>query len=332
MRPIASIVMPAYNTAPWAEAAVRSVVSQTFRDWELVVVDDGSTDGTAAIVRGIADARIRIISQDHLGTSAARNAGMKATSGEYVGFLDSDDLWLPEMLERHIALLRQRPEVDLAFCWSEIIDEAGATTRRLQKATAGRTSFEDILTTGAISNGSCVVARRQALENAGLFDTNLRAATDFDMWLRIALLRAHNAWCIPEMLTQYRRRPGQTTKDWRTSQVHTDKVFLKMRQAAPATPGVVWRRAEATNSRCFAFMAYESGECASAAGLLVRGIARAPWFMMTDARAWSLASAVAARIMLPETIFQRVRLLWASTNKLSSGRLSSNSTSGKSPF
>jgi glycosyltransferase involved in cell wall biosynthesis len=331
MRPIASVVMPAYNTASWVHEAIQSVVSQTFTDWELVVVDDGSTDGTGDVTLSIKDGRIRIIRQNHLGTAAARNAAIEATSGQYVAFLDSDDLWLPTMLEQHVRVLDHRPEVDLAFCWSAIIDEAGVTTRHMLKAAAGPTSFEDILTTGAISNGSCVVVRRQALEGAGPFDTNLRAATDFDMWLRIALLRADNVWCVPEALTKYRRRMGQATKDWRAAHLHTNEVVLKMRRAAQAIPGGVWRRAEATNFRSFAFMAYESGECGSAAGLLVRAVARAPWFLMTDARVWSLASAIAARIVLPDAIFQRARRLWASTNKLSSGRLSSNSTSGKSP-
>jgi glycosyltransferase involved in cell wall biosynthesis len=324
--------MPAHNTAPWIEEAIRSVLQQTFESFEIVIVDDGSSDGTDAAVNRISDSRIRLLRQDRLGASAARNAAIAASKGSYLAFLDSDDAWAPEALARRVAVLESRPEIDLVFCWSAIMDEAGAPTGYLQTARAGRRRFEDVLTGEEIGNGSCVVLRRELCGAAGLFDPNLRAATDYDMWLRAALARPDNVWCIPAPLTRYRRRPGQITSDWRLAQGETDKVLAKVRKLAPHIPRAAWERAEAVSFRAYAFMAYEAGACGAAARLLARGVRHAPWFSFHGGRTWSLAAAIAARCVLPEAAFQRVKGLLASTNKLSSGRVSKSSASGSSPL
>ena len=138
-----------------------------------------------------------MLRQKQSGCAAARNAGVAASTAQYVAFLDGDDLWAPEKLERQAAVLDARPEIDLTFSWSRIIDGSGAGTGHMHRAAAGATGFGDVLTRNVVGNGSSVVMRRSALERAGPFDESLRAASDFDMWLRIAALRPANCWCVP---------------------------------------------------------------------------------------------------------------------------------------
>ena len=113
--PAVSIVMPVYNQERFVEATARSVLGQTFTDLELIAVDDGSRDGSYARLAAIDDPRLTAITQRNGGVSAARNAGIARARGRYVGFIDGDDLWLPEKVERHVRLLDAGPEIDLTF-------------------------------------------------------------------------------------------------------------------------------------------------------------------------------------------------------------------------
>jgi glycosyltransferase involved in cell wall biosynthesis len=304
--PTVSVVTPARDIASWIGAAVRSVLDQTFVDFEYIIIDDGSVDSTAEIASSFADDRLTVLRTEGRGLSAARNAAIAASTGRYVAFLDGDDLWMPKKLERHVAVLEAHPEIDLTFSWSRIIDESGAGIGYRQRATPGAAGFTEVMTSDVIGNGSAVVVRRSALEMAGPFDETLRAATDFDEWLRIAALRPRNCWCVPELLTLYRRRTRQVTSNWRLGQTETEKVMQKVRNSL-APSAAMLTRADATNHRFYAFIAYESGESRVASKLLAQAFRLAPWFLLRDGRAWSLAGAIAGRMMLPARTFMRVR-------------------------
>src|ERR1700691_3917251 len=127
-RHLASVVMPAYNVAPFIRESVESVLCQTFSNFELIVVDDGSTDGTSDQLSSLIDPRLHIVRQANSGSSSARNNGIRFASGQYIGFLDADDLWMPNKLEAHIRFLDEHPEIDLTFSRSQIIDELGNAT------------------------------------------------------------------------------------------------------------------------------------------------------------------------------------------------------------
>jgi glycosyltransferase involved in cell wall biosynthesis len=299
--PLVSVVTPARDVALWIETAIRSVLHQTFSDFEMIVVDDGSVDETAAVAGSIADPRLTVVRQKQRGSAAARNAGMAACTAQYVGFLDGDDVWAPEKLERQVAILDSHPEIDLTFSWSRIIDQSGASTGYLPRAAPGATGFDDVFTRDVIGNGSSVVARRSALDQVGPFDETLRAAVDFDMWLRIAAIRPENCWCVPEPLTLYRRRAGQVTSNWRLSQAETEKVMRKYHSSA------LLNRAQATNYRFYAFSAYEGGECRTALRLLARALRFSPRFLLGDSGAWSLAAAAGGKLLLPSWAFERIR-------------------------
>jgi len=305
--PQVSVVIPAHDVAPWIEAAIRSALHQTFSALEVIVVDDGSVDATPGIAGSIADSRLTVLRQKQSGCSAARNAGVAASTARYVSFLDGDDLWMPQKLERHVAVLEAHPEIDLTFSWSRIIDTSGAGTGHFQRGVAGVNGFGDVLTRDVIGNGSSVVVRRSALEQAGPFDETLRAATDFDMWLRVTALRPENCWCVPEPLTLYRRRTGQTTGNWQLSQAETEKVMGKVRTLVPSCAARLQRRAQATNYRFYAFSAYESNESRTAMQLLAKALQFSPWFVLRNPAAWSLLAAIGGKLLLPTWAFERAR-------------------------
>lgn len=301
---LASVIVPAYNVAPFILESVESVLLQSVSDLELIVVDDGSTDGTVDRLSDLSDPRLRIIRQSNGGSSSARNSGIQLSSGTYIGFLDADDLWAPNKLDTHIRFLEQHPEVDLTFSRSEIIDERGKPTGRTSYAVSGDVSFEDLLIENVVNNGSAVVLRRTALDLAGHFDTDLRACVDLDLWLRVARLRPHNTFCLDELLTKYRMRSGQITNDWSRMETEWAKVFAKARTAAPAQVDAVATMARARFSRYLSYIAYENQDYKNSAKLLLRAFRLSTFEILSDRRTWVLASALIARALLADRVHQ----------------------------
>jgi glycosyltransferase involved in cell wall biosynthesis len=297
-----SVVMPAYNVAPFIATSVESVLQQSFTDLELIVVDDGSVDGTADRLSGFRDPRLRVIRQANSGSAAARNSGILLASGQYMGFLDADDLWAPTKLETHIGFLERHPDVDLTFSRSEIIDENGDSTGRTSYPASGEVSFQKLLTENVVNNGSAVVMRRGALDQAGYFDADLNACVDLDLWLRVALLRPRNIYCLDELLTKYRMRSGQVTKDWRRMETAWMKMFAKVGHAAGTQVKPVADKSYAKFSRYLSYIAYENHDYANSAKLLLRALRLSPLPILADRRTWVLTSALAARAVLPARI------------------------------
>ena len=121
----ASIVVPAYNCETMIADTLRSLLKQTFADFELIVVDDGSSDATVDVVNAFDDPRLRLVRQANRGLAGAHNTGIHEARGEFIGFCDADDLWSPEKLEKHVAHLRSDPQVGISFAGSRMIDENG---------------------------------------------------------------------------------------------------------------------------------------------------------------------------------------------------------------
>ena len=177
-----SVVIPTYNRRALLREAVESVLGQTYRDFELIVVDDGSTDGTAEAMRALPG--VGYVRQDHRGVSAARNRGVRAGSGDLVAFLDSDDLWRPAKLERQVAFMDAHPEAQVCQT-EEVWIRNGA---RVNPGARHRKTPDDLF---ARSLGLCLVSpsavmmRRDLFERVGGFDESLPACEDYDLWLRV---------------------------------------------------------------------------------------------------------------------------------------------------
>ena len=196
-----SVVMPVYNGERYLERAVRSVIAQSFGDWELIIVDDGSTDGTHAIAARLAaeDSRIRLIkNEENRGAAASRNAGLELCRGEFVALLDGDDLWRPEKLERQLALA-DKTGADIVYCSYGMINARGEPCCR-EFPVPERTDFEDFLVRSVISCSTALLRR----ETAGTY----RFPTEYmheDLALWLTMLREGlTARGVPEVLADYR--------------------------------------------------------------------------------------------------------------------------------
>ena len=211
--PRVTVVVPAWNTSSVLAEALDSIRAQTFRDFEVLVVDDGSTDDTAKVAErhGAEDGRFCLICQVHAGVSIARNTAVAEARGEWIAFLDADDVWLPAKLERQLALLEQDPAADLLFTNFFLWDGS----RDLGLAYAPSAVLPEgnplqALILSCFLLPSTVMVRRERLLEIGAFDPALHMAEDWDLWLRLAERGIH-ARGLAEPLARYRRWPGSMT-------------------------------------------------------------------------------------------------------------------------
>ena len=202
-----SVIMPAYNVEPYIEAAIASVLTQTVRDFELIVVDDGATDGThAAAVRGAGDdPRVIIIRQQNAGLAAARNTALRRSTAPVIALLDSDDLWVPTYLERQLAALEADPSIDIVTgnAWTLGGVDDGEPARPFPDPRP-QPDLTTILT-DEFSIFIMSVFHRRVYEALGGFDESLYTNEDFDFWLRAALA-GFRFGRNPQPLGYYRRR------------------------------------------------------------------------------------------------------------------------------
>ncbi|WP_395665047.1 glycosyltransferase family 2 protein [Methylocella sp.] len=311
--PPLSIVIPAYNVAPYIEAAVRSALAQTMRDLEVVVVDDGSTDDTPRVLARLAaaldDPRLRILRQDNGGLSAARNAGILAARGEFIGLLDGDDVWLPQKAALHLGVMTGDPSIGLTFSHSEYMTEAGARSGDILLAGKAHPSLHDMIRRNHFGNGSTVVARRACFEEAGLFLPELRSCEDYEMWRRILWMTGYEAQLIPRPLTLYRLRESSLSFDSRKFVGYADMAMAILRRDMPNVPERVMRAGHAEHYRIAAWKAVSCGRRGDALALMLRALALRPFFLFTDWRALGAAVAIAAPQSLRDVLASTVKAL-----------------------
>ena len=208
--------MPAYNAAAYLPYAIDSVLAQTYRDWEIVVVDDGSTDHTRAVVdsyRPKLKDRLQSIHQPNRGVAEARNNGIRAARGEFMALLDADDVWLPRRLERSVKAMDADPACGLVHARVARIDTLGSVTGQLKvepKYLSGRIA-RHIYTRQAHVICPTVMFRKSCLQTAGWFDPAMPPSEDRDLWFRIAL--RYKVVFIDELLAYYRLSPSSLTSN-----------------------------------------------------------------------------------------------------------------------
>jgi glycosyltransferase involved in cell wall biosynthesis len=207
MIPSVSIVMATKNYARFLPDAIESVRHQTISDWELVIVDDGSTDGTPAIVAPfLTDSRIRYFRSDKFGQTRAKNFGIGLSRAQLIAFLDADDAWLPTKLEKQLTLFRADPETGVVFCRRSLIDEAGNLLPPRPTSTPARGRVLDRLFVQNFICFSSAIVRRDVLSHIGLLDQAWDLAIDYDLWLRVA--KHYRFEYVDEQLVQYRTGHG----------------------------------------------------------------------------------------------------------------------------
>jgi glycosyltransferase involved in cell wall biosynthesis len=238
---LVSVVIATYNMGQYLPQAVESVLAQTYKNLEVQIVDDGSTDNTPEVVtRWRAHPRVRVHRQENAGQARAKNQGVALARGGLIAFLDADDVWLPAKLERQIGLFRGRPEVGVVYSDYECMDGSGD---KLQK---GVTPMRRGWVTGAllIENFVCYsagVVRSECLRRVGAFDETLGMGIDYDLWLRLS---AHHQFdFVPEITVRYRIWAGQMSKNYRKryqSAIRIMSSFLEHH------PGIVEERVART--------------------------------------------------------------------------------------
>ncbi len=208
--PKVTVIIPTYNRARYLGEAIGSVLAQTFADFELIVVDDGSTDDTPALLAETSDPRLHRLRQDHRGVSAALNTGIRASQGVYIARLDSDDVWRPDMLHTLSAVLDTRPEISVVYGIGQAMDAGG----RLLRPTRGMPLRfrDDALRSMLYEDCTCsitTVARRSCFDRVGWYDESLPPNEDWDMSLRMA--QHYRFAFVDRVLAYYRRHDDNMT-------------------------------------------------------------------------------------------------------------------------
>ncbi len=208
--PMISVVVPAYNRQHLIVECLKSIAQQTFEDWDVWVVDDGSTDHTLDVVHSLGLPHLHVMQIEHGRQAKARNAALALINSQFVAFLDSDDIWKPDKLEKQIRLFTDRPQVGLVCSDAFRLEGQGVlplTTHQLRPPRRGRV-FETLCLNPNFVVTSTVVMRRQCFEEIGLFEPAFVPSEDFHMWLRVAARYEFDY--VPEPLVWYRFHAGQS--------------------------------------------------------------------------------------------------------------------------
>ncbi|GJD17226.1 probable glycosyl transferase [Rivularia sp. IAM M-261] len=209
--PRISVVIPAHNSEKTIVKTIDSVLKQSFTDFELIVINDGSQDKTCDIVSKINDSRIKVLSYPKAGANVSRNRGLALAQAEFVSFLDADDIWAPDKLASQIQALQSNINAKVAYSWTNYIDDEDKFLLTGTHITAIGDVYEQLLITNFLESGSNPLICKDAILTLGGFDESLTAAQDWDMWLRLA--NKYNFVCVPKPQILYRIRANSLSSN-----------------------------------------------------------------------------------------------------------------------
>lgn len=255
--PKVDIIIPAYNSATYLPVAIESVVAQTFTDWRILLVDDGSTDNTSEVLAPFIErlgSKLKYIKQANGGLPAARNAAIRNSSAEFLALLDADDIWLPCRLLESLESFRDRPQVGLSYGFNTRVDSEGkviSTFAHKQKHAEGWIA-PYLYMRKVDMPCPTITFRRKCVDEVGLFDETLRATEDRDLWFRIAL--RYQVALVPKVIAHYRNAPGSMSTDCERmlkAQLH----FIEKHYGAPGcgilARQIAWARAYKQRGEAF---------------------------------------------------------------------------------
>ena len=236
--PTISVIIPTYNSEKTIQKTIESVFKQTFTDFELIVINDGSEDGTLDIILQFNDPRVQVFSYPHAGGNFSRNRGLEAAVGKFVSFLDADDIWTPDKLARQFQALQENESAKVAYSWTDYIDESGKFLLSGTHITANGDVYEQLLVTNFLENGSNPLIYREALIELGGFDKSLSAGQDWDMWLRLA--QKFNFVAVPSVHILYRISPGTVSSNLTRQEKACLLVLKRAYQVRPSIGKHTW--------------------------------------------------------------------------------------------
>ncbi|MCC6300296.1 MAG: glycosyltransferase [Anaerolineales bacterium] len=232
--PVVSVVIPNYNHAKFIGDAIQSVLNQSFRDFEIIVVDDGSTDDSRAVVARFGD-RVRYTWQANSGLSAARNAGIAQARGEFIGVLDADDMYEPDFLSVLAPILQADPQAQAVYCGYRFVDEANRPLPQVEARLISPERLFQVLAEGNFLVPESILVRKGCYDAVGLFDVKFRACEDVDMWLRIS--RQFKILGVTNILTRHRILPNSMSTDPTRQTENRLAVIRKHFGSKPVTDG-----------------------------------------------------------------------------------------------
>ncbi|MCR9271176.1 MAG: glycosyltransferase family 2 protein [Hyphomonadaceae bacterium] len=309
--PIVSVIMPVYNTAKYVESAVESVLAQSFEDFELLIIDDAGTDRSIELCRAYDDPRIRIISQANRGLAGARNTGIRQARGQFVALLDSDDLWEPEKLERHVEHLWRSPDVGVSYAASSMMDDDGNLLRIVQRPKLKGVTARDVFLRNPVGNGSAPVLRRVVFDDIAFinpqrdeldyFDESFRQSEDIECWCRIALMTPWRFEGITGAYTKYRINEGGLSANVVKQFETWSRVKARVAELAPAFAAEWSAHAEAYQKRYLARRCFRMGDGALAWSLMKEALQICPKILVEEpAKTLTTIVAVLALRFKPE--------------------------------
>ena len=208
--PLVSIIIPNYNHAQYVGDAIWSVLTQEYRNFEIIVVDDGSTDNSREVIAQFGD-KVQYIHQKNAGLSAARNTGIKASKGVLIGVLDADDMYESIFLSTLVVTLQENPDADGVYCGYQFVDHKNNLLPQIEARPVDHDKLYDALLDGNFFVPESIFLRRYVYDNVGLFDETLRACEDWDVWLRVT--KKYKIVHSPNILTRHRILPGSMSTD-----------------------------------------------------------------------------------------------------------------------
>lgn len=276
--PKVSVIIPVHNAVASLPQAIESVVEQTYAAFEIIIIDDGSTDNLAQRVRQIDAPQIRLVTQTHQGRSAALNHGLRLSQGEYLAFLNADDFWDSTKLEKQIAVFAQNPDLGIVDTWAFLVDDQQNVFSQTSASFAGNVWLE-MLETNLIACGSSPMVRRHCFDRVGEFALDIQGFEDWHLWTRIA---AHDAFdLVPEPLV-YHRHSSSLNLDLTVAQLI--KAVEDLYQSVPSD--LLWkkRRFYSCTYLNIAASAYRSESYSEVIRCFVWALQSYPRFCLTKAQ------------------------------------------------
>jgi glycosyltransferase involved in cell wall biosynthesis len=293
--PKVSVVVPAYNVQDYIEEALISLQRQSFKAFEALIVDDGSTDGTAEIVGRFCDrdSRFKLLQKPNGGLSSARNYGMRHAISDYIALLDADDRYEPEKLAAHIEILEQQAKVGVVYSASKAIrDDGGSTFMQLSGKPIYADPLKALLCKNFIGHGSNAVFRRCISDQVGFFDETLKSSEDVDYWIRIATLGCWTFYRDPRPLTCYRVRPSGLSFNLSQMQRCTEQVLQSAYQRSPQKVGPILPTAYAYLYRYLARVALTGGNASESRQFIGHALRQDMTIFLRDGRSLITLGAV----------------------------------------
>lgn len=311
--PKVSVIIPAYNAMTYLPETLSSVLRQSFSDFEVLIVNDGSCDEIVQWASQIIDPRVKLISQKNQGVSVARNTGIAHAQGEYVAFLDADDFWEPTKLEKQVQCLEDNPAVGLVDTWVVLALEQGELTDKIWITTAEGDVWKQMAEKCLIHCGSTPLIRHCCFETVGVFDQDLRFGEDWDMWIRIA--SCYSLAVVKEPLVRYRQHPNNTSNNCQAMLPDLRKVIEKNFQCVASELQYLKNQAYGHANLYIAWRALETRDYLGAINFSQQAVAHYPQLRYTESYI-RLSLIVTARRWLGSQGYSRVRSLIHALPKL----------------